>query len=169
MMEYQEQLKLQAYLDGELSESEARKVTEWLGRDREAAALLNELRQTHDALAGFEEGMRLPESREFYWSRIQREILRQEAPAPAQAAVPWLIGLRRMLVPLSGVALVVLAGLLASNVFQSTPFTVAETALADSGAFTYHDYTSGTTVVWLSYPADNEIAESAENSISVEE
>ena len=30
--------------------------------------------------------------------------------------------------------------------------------LADPAAFTYRDYASGTTLVWLSYPADNEMA-----------
>jgi len=34
-----------------------------------------------------------------------------------------------------------------------------ETALADAGAFTYRDYSAGTTLVWLSYPADTEVAE----------
>jgi anti-sigma factor RsiW len=168
MMEYQQQLKLQSYLDGELSESQTREVANWLAQDPEAAALLNELRQTRKALAGFEEGVRLPESREFYWSKIQREILRQEAPAPARASVPWLGRLRELVVPLTGVALVLLAGLFASRVFLSPPATVAETALADSGAFTYHDYSSGTTVVWLSYPADNEIAENADAGTLVE-
>jgi len=35
----------------------------------------------------------------------------------------------------------------------------AETALQDSGAFTYHDDSAGATLVWLSYPAENEIAD----------
>ena len=34
-----------------------------------------------------------------------------------------------------------------------------ETALADSGAFTYHDYSAGATLVWLSYPAEDEVAD----------
>jgi hypothetical protein len=29
-----------------------------------------------------------------------------------------------------------------------------EFALADAGAFTYRDYSAGTTLVWFSYPAD---------------
>ena len=37
-----------------------------------------------------------------------------------------------------------------------------ETALADSGTFTYRDYSAGTTLVWLSYPADTEVAENDE-------
>ena len=81
-MDYDAQLKLQAFLDGELPEAEASEVANWLARDREAAALLEELRNTRDALAGFEAGIQLPESREFFWSKVQREIQRLETPAP---------------------------------------------------------------------------------------
>jgi hypothetical protein len=34
-----------------------------------------------------------------------------------------------------------------------------ETAVEDSGTFTYHDHAAGVTLVWLSYPADNEVAD----------
>jgi hypothetical protein len=30
----------------------------------------------------------------------------------------------------------------------------AVTSLEDAGAFTYHDYKAGVTLVWLSYPAE---------------
>ena len=65
-------------------------MANWLARDREAAALLEELRNTRAALAGFEAEVRLPESREFFWSKIEREIQRLEAPAPrpARGAAP---------------------------------------------------------------------------------
>jgi len=36
MIEHEQQLKLQAYLDGELPEAEARAVAEWLSRDEGA-------------------------------------------------------------------------------------------------------------------------------------
>ena len=86
-MDYKSQLKVQAWLDGELPEAEASEVTKWLARDREAAALQEELRNTRQALAGFEAGINLPESREFFWSKIEREIQRLETPAPAAAKV----------------------------------------------------------------------------------
>ena len=35
----------------------------------------------------------------------------------------------------------------------------AEADMADPGAFTYRDYAARTTLVWLSYPAENEIAD----------
>jgi anti-sigma factor RsiW len=156
MIDYKDQLKLQSYLDGELAESDSREVADWLARNPEAAALKTELDQTRKALSGFEDGIKLPESREFYWSKIRREIQRQEAPAPPRPSEPWLYRLRRFLVPATGLAVV---GLLVLTVTRDTGSFDAsvETALEDSGAFTYHDDTAGATLVWLSYPADNEI------------
>jgi anti-sigma factor RsiW len=158
-MDYKVQLKLQALLDGELPEAEASEVTDRLDRDREAAALLEELRNTRAALAGFETEVRLPESREFFWSKVEREIRRLEAPAPRAAPVPLLTWFRRLLVPASAVAVVFIVGLVLT---RPTPpagpaaGTEIETAQADAAAFTYHDYSAGTTLVWLSYPADSE-------------
>ncbi len=161
-MDNDAQLKLQALLDGELPEAEQKQVTAWVAQDGEAAALLAELRNTHDILAGLEAEVRLPESREFFWSKVQREIQRLEAPAPKPLPMPFFTLLRRFLVPASGLAVVVTAGLLLTR--PATPPggagpAAAETALADSGAFTYRDYAAGTTLVWLSYPADNEVAQ----------
>jgi anti-sigma factor RsiW len=164
-MDYDAQLKLQAFLDGELPEAEASNVANWLARDREAAAMLEELRHTCDALAGSEEGIQLPESREFFWSKIQREIQRLEAPAPRSAPAPLFARWRRFLVPASALALVFVAAVWLIQPAGQIGGTAAgdiETALADAGAFTYRDYSAGATLVWLSYPADNEIAESDE-------
>ena len=158
-MDYQEQLKLQAYLDGELPESEAHEIANGLARDEAAAALLKELRQTRDALAGFEDGIRLPEGRDFYWSKIKRDIQRLDAPvAEIRPPVPFIARLRRLLVPAAGVALLVIAGLVTTR-GPSDENAPIETALADPGAMIYHDYSAGATFVWLSYPADKEIAD----------
>jgi hypothetical protein len=57
---------------------------------------------------------------------------------------------------------VLIAGLMLIPPAGSTGRTVAaeiETALADSGVFTYRDYSAGATLVWLSYPAEDEAAE----------
>jgi anti-sigma factor RsiW len=156
MIEYQKQLELQSHLDGELPEAQAREMAEWLARDLEAAALLTELRQTHAAMAGFEEGIRLPESREFYWSKIQRQIEREQEPISAPAReMSWLVRLRRFLMPVTGLAVAALLLLVVTRENNSGPAdTTTETALEDSGAFTYHDASAGVTLVWLSYPAD---------------
>lgn len=158
-MDYQEQLKLQAYLDGELSEAESSELSNRLVSDSEAAALLSELRQTREAMAGFEAETRLPETREFYWSKIKREIERLDAPAQTiSPRIPLIVRLRRFLVPVAGVALLVIAGLVAT-LGPSEESGPIETALADPGAMIYHDFSAGATFVWLSYPADKEIAD----------
>jgi anti-sigma factor RsiW len=149
-------------LDGELPEAEASEVTQWLARDPEAAALRKELRDTGEALVGFEAGIQMPESHEFFWSKVQRDIQRLETPAPKPASVPFSVLLRRFLVPASAIALLLIAGVVLTRPTGPsgrTPAAAIETALADSGAFTYRDYSAGTTLVWLSYPADTEAAE----------
>ncbi len=164
-MDYDAQLKLQAFLDGELPEGEASDVARWVARDHEAAAMLEELRHTREALAGFETGIQLPESREFFWSKVQREIQRRETPAPEPARTPFFALLRRFLVPASALALVFTATVMLirpAGPAGGTAGTEIETALPDSGAFTYRDYSAGTTLVWLTYPADNEDAEGDE-------
>ena len=110
MMNHEEQLRLQAYLDGELSEKENPEVVAWLAGDQQAVALLAELRQTNDAMSGFEEDIKLPESRDFYWSKIQRQIQAQEqVPARAGTVSPFVVRLRRLLMPVAGVALAAVA------------------------------------------------------------
>jgi anti-sigma factor RsiW len=162
VIDFDSQLKLQALVDGELPEAEARELAQGLARDPEAAALLEELRNTRAALTGHEEGVKLPESREFFWSKVQRDIRRLETTTAEPAAAPLSVFLRRWLVPTTALALLFVATLALNWPFGRsgrTPAAEFETALADSGVFTYHDYSAGATLVWLSYPADTEVAE----------
>lgn len=157
------QLKLQAYLDGELPAGEAKAVTELLAIDAEARGLLTELTNTRNAIAGHDAEIKVPATREFYWSGIRREIERGERalPVPPQQTSVF-AAIRRLLVPASGVAAVLLAVIVAGHQFYSPSAAIrveAETVFDDSGAFTYRDYASGTTFVWMGYPAENEFAE----------
>jgi anti-sigma factor RsiW len=156
-MTEEQQLKLQAFLDGELPEPEAREVAALVARDREATDLLKELRHTRQALKESAQDVKLPESREFYWSKIQREIERLE-PAPAAAgSVPFIARLRRFLVPAGAVAaaaiIAVVAGL-QTGILHTAAGPDTESDVADSGTFTYNDDANGTTLVWLSFPAE---------------
>jgi anti-sigma factor RsiW len=153
------QLKLQAYLDGELPAGEAREVADLLAQNAEAGALLAELKNTRAALKAFESELKLPEPREFYWSKIERQIGRLEKPEVVDAPPAWLSALlRRFLVPAGALAALVIAGILVTRQTPpGSPLGVpeTETAFADSDAFTYRDYSTGMTLVWLAYPAEN--------------
>jgi anti-sigma factor RsiW len=160
VMEYDAQLKLQSYFDGELPEAEAREVANWLARDREAMALFGELRNTRQAFVGLEVGVELPESREFFWSKVEREIRRQGEPGPVARPIGLLSAWRRFLVPAGAVAALAVAAMI--GLHSGSGVSTVETAVADTAAFTYHDFSSGTTLVWFSYPAENDVAEGAQ-------
>jgi anti-sigma factor RsiW len=154
------ELKLQAYLDGELSAGEAREVAEWLTRDRDAQALFAELTATRTALRENEPVVTLPESREFFWSKIERAIT-AEAAASERVGVPLLAQLRKFLAPFAGVALVVFLGVLSMNKYN-TPGTdpvvhhLAEVeSLSDSvSSFSFRSQSENMFVVWLSEKAE---------------
>jgi len=165
-MNYEEQLKLQSFLDGELPEGDAREVAAWVARDKQAAGLLAELRHTREAVAGSDQAVRLPESREFYWSKIQREIARLE-PAGTREARAFSLWdyLRRLAVPATALALVAIAGFVANRGLTGGGGTgVTEFSVSVGEALTYRDYAAGATLVWLSYPADNEVAQNSSSA-----
>lgn len=155
-MNEEQQLKLQTFLDGELAEAEAREISAWLAQDEEANGLVKELRNTRQALKNSQFPVRVPESREFYWSKIQREIERLEPDVEPLRRTSWFQILRRVLVPAGAIAAVAIIGIIAGRQVLPAKMTAAESEMtvADSGAFTYHDYAHGTTLVWVSYPAD---------------
>jgi hypothetical protein len=156
-MTEEQQLNLQAFLDGELPEQEARTVAAWVAGDAEATRLLTELRHTRNAIAHSEPDLRLPETREFYWSKIERDIQRLEPDLRAAEPVSRFVRLRRFLAPGVALATLVVAAafvIVQLNVLKPSAGPDTEMALADSGTFTYHDYANGTTLVWLGYPAE---------------
>jgi anti-sigma factor RsiW len=159
-MEYDAQLKLQAYSDGELPEAEAQEVAKWLAQDQEAVLLHTELKNTRRALAGAEKApVQLPESRDFFWSKIEREISRLERVEPAPQRESILARWRRLLVPVSAAAVLGIVILAAIGPFDVVSTPGSEVASEDSGGFVYRDDAGGTTLVWLSYPAENEVAD----------
>jgi anti-sigma factor RsiW len=115
-------LKYQAFVDGELSEREARGVAEAIERDPEAQALVAELRATRTALAGNEPEVTLPETPEFYWSKIEREIRRCGAEPLGASEGRWaaaFAGWRRFLAPVAGVAVMAFLAIAAVKLFHT--------------------------------------------------
>lgn len=162
-MKQDTQLKLQAYLDGELPPAEVKVVADLIAADPHARELLTELTNTRAVVTAHEVTVKVPATREFYWSGIRREIERQEqSPRPQSQDVSLFALLRRMLVPASGLVAVMLAVMLAGQTFRSSGNLIreeSETTFTDAGAFTYRDYASGTTLVWVDYPAEKDFAE----------
>ena len=158
-MDFDAQLKLQAYLDGELSEAEARAVAKLLAQDQEAVLLLGELRNTRQAVKGAEAIVQLPESREFYWSKISREIERLDQPQRVEQKQPFLFRLQRFLVPVTGALAV--AVFLGITLFGNSGTTLGETELAteDMGAITFRSESEGMTTVWLYDRGDSELSD----------
>jgi len=105
--------------------------------------------------------MTLPESRDFFWSKIERQIQFEGRPRQAPKRAPLLAQWRRFLVPATSITALALAGLFAALGPSRSSSPEFEAALSDPGALTYRDYASGTTLVWLSYPAENEFADEA--------
>ncbi len=99
------ELKLQALLDAELPPAEAEQVRRLAAADPEAARLLAELQNIKAALRQNEPSAVVPETRPFYWSKIQRQIRNEAARSPSPA-LSWSERFRRWLVPLAGMAAV---------------------------------------------------------------
>jgi len=157
MINHQTQLKLQAYLDGELPPGEARAIGELLACEAEAQPLLEELKATRALLVGNELELKLPETREFYWSKIQRQVEREEqrepavdAPAPAP---PWWI---RFLAPAGALAVLAVLVLIAlRSPERSQPLLASddsheiETPLEETSSFSFRSEAAAMTVVWV--------------------
>jgi anti-sigma factor RsiW len=141
-------LKVQAWLDGELPDHEARRMGELIAHDSEAAALAAELGCIRQAMFRQEAPVPLAESREFYWSKIQRQIER-EADVRHPSDVPWYARLRRYVGPLAGAAALGCILLLAVVRNGSPAFDEISSTGDGMEAVTFHDQSAQMTVVWL--------------------
>jgi anti-sigma factor RsiW len=159
------ELKLQAYLDGELSPREAREVAASIERDPEAQQLVAELKTTAAVLRDNEPQLALPESREFYWSKIQRAIEHAE-PEPVAPLVAFWFAFRRVLVPLAGVALVLFLGIASFNVGPANDplahLAEVESLSEHMSSFSFRSQSHNVFVVWLHENSDHEGAADVE-------
>jgi len=150
------QFKLQAWLDGELPEAEARQAAELANTDHAARALVAELRMTKGFLAGNELEAPLPETLDFHWSKIRREIERLDNAEAAQPRASWSFAWRRLLAPLSGVAMVAFVTVVSLNFLNRPPIEDALANLVEVenpsehiGSISYKSQAENMFVVWL--------------------
>lgn len=147
-------LKVQALLDGELSANEAAEVTRRLEHDPEARQIYNELELTRAVLLRCEPEYAVPESREFYWSRIRQGIESGERSGAAPEST-WWRGWTRWLVPAGATALVGLFLLQRSWLMPQDDAAAfssdhqVETLLAEATSISFRSESAGMTVVWV--------------------
>ncbi len=148
------ELKIQALLDGELDSSERGSIETLLRHDPAARASYDALRATRALLRDAEPDHPLPESVDFHWSKIRRQIESSspEREAPARRPASWSSLWLRLAVP--GLAALVVALVLARPPWQARikaayhPHEV-ESPLQEMNAITFHSESANMTVVWV--------------------
>ncbi len=145
-------LEVQAYLDGELESSRRAAIAALCEQDTAARALRDSLQVVRDTVRQHEPEHRLSDSREFYWSQIQRRIAaaeRQAETRPARPLPAW-TGLFRWLVPVAGLAAVTLVFTLRDDPRQLLiDGTVLAAAPASATSVEYRSDTDGVTIHWI--------------------
>jgi hypothetical protein len=147
-MKHELELKVQAWLDGEASDRDAARLADWIARDAEAGAVAAELGTVKKTMAGSELTPPVPDSREFYWSKIERQIQR-EASAPRQEPISWAERWRRLLMPLAGATAFIFVLTFAIRQVQQPAFDEISSTDTGMDAVTFHDQSAEMTVVWL--------------------
>lgn len=150
-MKHDEILRLQAWMDGELTGRGAAEA-EALAGTAEGTRVLTALRAARDTARSAAAEWPLPESREFFWSKVRRtiEAAGRRPPAALPSAWGWL---RWALLPVGA------AAGLALFLFARQPGGTAgsgglvgqslETPLDDMRALVFHSQSDGITVVWV--------------------
>jgi anti-sigma factor RsiW len=151
-MNTNQQLEIQAYVDGQLRIAEARRVERQLATDPVGAALAADLRLVRGVIREGEPLMPVPETREFYFSQIQRRIeaeekiaAREEVRTPKRSN--WM---RSFLIPAVGVACLAAVAVLTTRE-TARPFIPGEVDIASDqmSAITFRSEANRMTVVYL--------------------
>ncbi len=139
-------LEIQAYLDNELNPERRGAVEALCAADPEAASLREALRSVKETVRTHEPEIRLSESREFYWSQIQRRIAtaERESAAPNRRTLPAWSALYRWLAPAVGLAAIALVISLKDS--RQSEFSYA---VAGGTVEVYRSDADGVTVHWV--------------------
>lgn len=144
-------LELQAYVDGELDVRRRGEVEKLLAVDADARAMVAELRELQELVRANEPVAMVPETREFYWSQVQRRIAsaeRRDERTGGQAStgsIQWL----RWLVPAFGVAAVAVVLVVPRSSAGRMGVASNFADLGDPVSLTFHSDTDGITIHWI--------------------
>jgi len=152
-MKREHELKVQAWLDGELSGTEACEVEQLIANDAALSAIAGELRMAKGILAGNEpEVATLTDSREFYFSKIAREIERLDRQPATAARSFWSLWWVRVLVPAGAAA--VMVALIALPDRPGTSADETENSVQESTIIQFHSTTEKMDVIWIHSDVD---------------
>tara|TARA_Y100001934_G_scaffold282559_1_gene396873 strand:- start:3896 stop:4429 length:534 start_codon:yes stop_codon:yes gene_type:complete len=157
-MNEETQFKLMAFLDGELPKDEEAVIADLLKSDQEAAALLEELTWAKQTIADNEADMVVPETREFYWSKISRgiEAAEREAERDSRPSDKWWY---KLLIP-AGAFSAVIVGLavltqppVEDGTLPTTPKPVSENpdepVYTEASTYEFYAEEENMSVIWV--------------------
>ena len=159
MKENEIELKIQALVDGELTEFEAGKLRDRIKNDIRLQILHERLMQMKNLISKHEMPRVLPESSDFYWSKIAQEI---EAGGSAAQSSAQSLGMKwvfRRLAPLLGIASVALLITLQGPNLPDLGIVLDHNheleLLADEiDVMTFNSADDSMSVVWIDYSMD---------------
>ena len=138
-MKNEDKLRIQAWMDGELAPKEAARIATLIEQNPEALALSEELRVVENALFSGEKPAILNDSRDFYWSQIERQIDAEE-PLPEPYAAPVIVSgnLLRWMVPVGSLGAIVILmvnfGVMSPESQPSAPGVISDTPVSATPA-----------------------------------
>ena len=150
-MSSEQMLEIMAQIDGELDAGRQAEVQRLVASDASAAALHRELTQMRQAVRSHEPIGRVSDTREFYWSQIQRRIATEEKAAtkatePKPGMMTWL----RWLAPAFGVAAVaVVVTLQQASPAITDIATNVDSSQTEASSLTFRSEADGVTVHWI--------------------
>jgi hypothetical protein len=117
--------------------------------------LCAELKLAKALLAGNEPELKLPETREFYWSKIQRQIEHADL-TQAAARTPFWLTWRRYFAPIGGVAIVALLAVFSMKFYDVGLEDASNHHLAEienlsehAGSLSFRSQSENMFVVWV--------------------
>ena len=143
-------LEIQALVDGELAPARRAAIDQLLTANPDARALHSALTGVRSALTAHELSYAVPETREFYWSQIQRRIATQESiSGRTDPTASPLLGFLRWLVPAAGVAVLAMVLVVPAQRNTGTVLAAVDNVSASPSSVVYRSDAQGVTVHWI--------------------
>ena len=157
MKENEIELKIQALVDGELTKFEAGKLRDRIKNDIRLQILHERLMQMKDLISKHEMPRVLPESSDFYWSKIAQEIEVRGSAAQSSAQSLGMKWVFRRLAPLLGIASVALLITLQGPNLPDLGIVLDhnhELLTDEIDVMTFNSADDSMSVVWIDYSMD---------------